>query len=214
MYKYSFSFLFLIIVVIFDYLNPVFAENDFYVVSIRRSENDKAYDEASVKEQNAVDDLVNDRMNDIYDIIEENKETYADEDGTIDEKLDEFESLPLRKRNAFKRKIKFLNLNRLKKKEKRSEEEDIEYVYFKSQIVYHICPVSNYYVIRAYLSDVTAEKVKQLPNVISCNKDIKIEIEHSVHEKLDNHTSLVKRATKDFPNSKKIQRSSRRTLRY
>jgi len=86
-----------------------------------------------------------------------------------------------------------MNTNRPKKIVKRSDEEDTEYINFKSQILYHICPVSNYYAVRAYLSDVAAEKVKHLPNVISCIKDKKIDLKDSFAPKKFNSTNLFKR---------------------
>jgi len=76
------------IIVLFDYcLLKALAENNYYIVSILRNKNDKEYDNESNQVKKDIDKLVNDRMNDIYDIILENKDTYILENDTTDEKL-------------------------------------------------------------------------------------------------------------------------------
>jgi len=190
-------------------------------------------------------------MNDIYDIIEENQETYTLKSGKLDEKLKELEINSLKRRSHEKRRFKFINKNRpesnenipesnndiperlqgttakeekeikkryrlinrnrnqkihkrsidisdsaeekmneVKKKkfkfinmnrpsmnERRSEnvpnddtvDEEGE-ISIVSSLVNHLCPVSNYYTINAYLSDDLVDKVKSLPNVIDVVK--------------------------------------------
>lgn len=86
MKNYSF---YLIIVVFFNYfICNVFAENNYYIVSIRKSPNAHEYDKAPEQEQNSLDELVNDRMNDIHEIIIDNNKTYVLENGKLDEKVE------------------------------------------------------------------------------------------------------------------------------
>jgi len=77
------------------FIDIVKTENAYYIVSIRRNETDKSYDNETGRVQAAIDELVNERMNDIYNIIRNNQDTYILEDGIIDEKLDEFETIPV-----------------------------------------------------------------------------------------------------------------------
>lgn len=188
--------LFTIIIVIFNFIEIVHSGNNYYIVSIRRSENDDIYDEATSTDRRAIDELVNDRMNNIYDIIEDNKETYKDENGSLDQLLREFNSPVLQKRNLEKRKLKFVNKNRPeKRKVKRSYNDDSQYIPIESKLVYHICPISNYYAIRVYLSDEAVEKVKQLDNVIRCTKDIKLPYNSMIKTTVfkNNRTRVYKR---------------------
>ncbi|ORX75595.1 subtilisin-like protein [Anaeromyces robustus] len=182
-------FFLLTIIVLFNYfILNVLAENSYYIISIRRNSKDVEYDKASEEVQNSIDKLVNDRMNDIYDIISKNRESYINENGKIDEKLNELdETLQLiKKRNVInstikKTQFKFINKNRIsKQKINKKEKREEEFIPLESKLVIHICPVSNYYVIIAYLSDTVVPKIKALPNVISCLKS----------QTLKNHRSI------------------------
>jgi len=191
-----------LIIVMLNY--TVLAKNDFYIISIQNNENDKNYDEAPMLVQNAMDELINERMNDIYNMIIDNKDTYILDNGEIDEKLNEISGNMIKKRNSNKVLFKFINKNRPKNIDKRSFDTDIEYIPIESKIVYHICPILNYYAIRAYLSEAIVEKVKNLPYVISCRKDTKLkEInfkrdEYNTIDELNKHYDLnyIKKETK------------------
>jgi len=194
--------LLILIIVIFNFIEIVHSENSYYIVSVRRSQDDESYDEASSNIQQAIDELVNDRMNDIYDIIEENKDSYITPEGLVDQRLKELESHTLQKRNKRRVKFRFINRNRPeseKRFKKRAYENSIQYIPFESKLVYHICPISNYYAIRVYLSDVTAKKVEQLENVIRCTKDIQLQynslIKTTVIKRNTNTTTVYKRAS-------------------
>eukprot|EP00833_Pecoramyces_ruminatium_P001180 jgi/Orpsp1_1/1175212/evm.model.c7180000053020.1 len=241
-YKY-----YLIIIIIFNYffLN-VLAENKYYLISIKRNPNDKEYDKAGQKVQDAIDELVNDRMNDVYDIIEENKETFKTKNGKYDEKLEELTIYSkLRKRDEEESdgkrnfKFSFINTNRLKKNNKNNKinnnnnnnnsnnnnkiktnnkknnknnnkynknnnkynknnnnasinsinEHDIEYIPIKSELVKHICPVLNYYVIMAYLSESIVSKIKALPNVIDCSEPGETKNDYIINPNLNDTNS-------------------------
>ncbi|ORX65136.1 subtilisin-like protein [Anaeromyces robustus] len=190
------NILFLLIAIL-NCISLINAENVRYIVAIRRKKSDKVYDHESEEIQEKIDELVNDRMNDIYEIIEDNKDSYILENGKMDKNLDELEELnQLRKRSEKQTKLIFHNRNRNRlrnKKEsdiiKRSLEwsnSTIEYIPFESDLVYHICPISNYYAINVYLSDETVEKVCNLSNVLYCEKDETIEIEHEVQDEITN----------------------------
>jgi len=175
----------LIIVEFFNYIAFTLAGNNYYIISIRRNKKDKEYDEASKNVQNAIDELVNDRMNDIYDIISENEETFKLDNGKQDKKLEELESTKLMKRNGNIKKIRFVNPNRpqvskVNENFKRSsdliEENEEEIIEIESQLVKHVCPVLNYYTIVAYLSDEIVNEIKKLPNVINCHKTQKLRL--------------------------------------
>eukprot|EP00833_Pecoramyces_ruminatium_P017858 jgi/Orpsp1_1/1191890/evm.model.d7180000089183.1 len=161
-------------VVIFNYyISTSFAENDFYIIGIKRDDNDDDYDNSSKQVRESIDKLVNDRMNDIYDIIENNKDTFILDNGEIDEKLNELENSKLKKRDVKKTiRYNFINKNRRINTRfyKRSLNSTIDYIPKESDIVAHICPVKNYYTIKAYLSDSIIEDVIKLPNVVSCEK--------------------------------------------
>ncbi|ORX78349.1 subtilisin-like protein [Anaeromyces robustus] len=170
------------IIVFFNYFINTLAENSFYICSIRKSENDKVYDDESVKVQNEINELVNDRMNDIYNLIEDNKGTFILENGKLDEKLNEIESLNLRKRNDENKKLYFINPNRVDsndiniyKRSFNSTDSDVEYIPVELNILHHISPILNYYTILVYLSDELVDQVQALPNVISCEKSFKIQ---------------------------------------
>jgi len=170
------------LVVVFNYLIEVtFAKNNYYIIGIRRDVNDKNYDDESTQIQQAINELVNERMNDIYNIIENNRDTYILENGEMDEKLDELDSIGLIKRsNPFKddhevdnsNTMKFIfidNKRNLHQQYKRSD----NLIPFKSYLVDHICPIQNYYTVRAYLSEAIVPKVEVLPNVIFCGESVK-----------------------------------------
>jgi len=178
-------------------ISNVLAGNHNYIISIERNEKDANYDEASQRIQEAIDELVNDRMNDIYNIISDHEETYVSENGQQDKKLKELEEIKLRKRhnseeeekekeeeshhslgsgNPLPRKFRFINRNRPRNGTlvtKRSEEalnEGEEEITLESELVSHISPVLNYYTVVAYLSDDIVDEVKKLPNVIAVER--------------------------------------------
>jgi len=157
------------------------ASNNNYIISIRRSKEDADYDEVSKKIRYEIDELVNDRMNDIYDIISNNENTYVLEDGKIDEKLNELSSSKLKKRNERNSKFRFISGNGPQKSfssNKRSLDPENEEIEIESELVTHICPTLNYYIVSAYLSDEIVEKVKKLPNVINIQKSEDVKNTH------------------------------------
>jgi hypothetical protein len=103
--------LFITIVIVFNYFIGIYAENSYYIVNILRDKSDKNYDDESEEIQQLTDNLLNDRMNDIYHIIENNQDTYVFENGKQDEKLEELNNSPLRKRNenGVEKKLLFIN---------------------------------------------------------------------------------------------------------
>jgi len=177
----------LYLLITINYFIITSASNNDYVISIRRSKEDADYDEASKIIQYEIDELINDRMNDIYDIISDNENTYVLEDGKIDEKLNELYSPKLKKRNERNTKFRFINRNRPQKSfnsNKRSLDPDNEEIEIESELVTHLCPTLNYYIVSAYLSDEIVEKVKKLPNVINIQKSE--DIENTLIDKRDN----------------------------
>ncbi|ORX79668.1 subtilisin-like protein [Anaeromyces robustus] len=178
-------------------MNYVNTENANYVVSILRSGSDKTFDDESQEIQFEIEKLVNDRMNDIYDVIEDNQESYILENGQQDQKLEELETNPLKKRSSDKStttttKYLFINPrkknnNHFKRSLKDSSDSDIEYIPIESVLVNHICPIQNYYAINVYLSDVTAEIVRTLPNVIYCEKSTSFTLDDSNLKNLNNN---------------------------
>ena len=125
--------------------------------------------------------MVNDRMNSIYNIISKNKKTFRLKNGKIDKKLNELEKIKKLQKRDFKGdneiKIDFINpnefvfkkkthkVNNVKRSLNSTITDDDEKIQLKSELVSHLCPVGNIYVVSAYLSDETAEIVKNLPNV-------------------------------------------------
>jgi len=165
------NYLFLSLVVIFNYfVINVLAKNEYYLISIKGDSNEE-YDKASKKIQRKIDSLVNDRMNDIYDVIAENREAYKD-----DKKIEEVAvTSQLRKRSDKQTKIQFINKNRPQKTGMSlNAADDVELIPFESKLVVHIAPVSNYYVVIAYLPESLVKEVKKMPNVISVNKSHKL----------------------------------------
>jgi len=166
-----------IIVVLFNYfISFTNAENNFYIVGIKRSDDDDNYSKASKSIQNAINELVNDRLNDIYEIVEDNVDTYVSENGEMDEILNELEdNAKIRKRsNESGKPIKyrFINHNAPENNRpfKRDSESDVEYIPIESKIVGHICPIKNYYAVKAYLSPSIVDDVKNLSNVVLVEK--------------------------------------------
>jgi len=197
------TFLLLIIVIIFNYFIGVYSENSYYIVSILRNESDKNYDHESEKNQLLIDILLNDRMNDIYHIIEENKDTFLLDNGKQDEKLKELDTVvSLRKRNenGIEKKLLFKNNrknsgNHLKRDSLElttSTNSTIEYIPIESELVNYGCPISNYYAIIAYLSDEAAEKVCRLENVLYCEKSITLDPEKSKYKNLKKEKNKYK----------------------
>jgi len=143
--------IFLIILIFDNFRGLICSKNIYYIVAIQRKNTDKNYNNESYEIQEIIDELVNDRMNDIYNIIEENKSTYILDNGEIDEKLEELEFLNLIKRNNGndnnkKRKFIFINRNKeiLNKNIKRStiSNEIEEMVPVHSNLISHLCPIS------------------------------------------------------------------------
>ncbi|ORX75192.1 subtilisin-like protein [Anaeromyces robustus] len=176
----SYSFFVMIVVLFNYYICSAYAENEnnFYIVGIRRSDDDDNYDKASERVQNAINELVNDRLNDIYEIIEENKETFVLEDGKMDEKLQELDDVKVRRKrnNESGKKVRFRFINPNQPENNRPfnkrelESEDVEYIPMESKIVGHICPINNYYVVKAYLSPEIVADVEKLDNVVYVEK--------------------------------------------
>ncbi|ORX65762.1 hypothetical protein BCR32DRAFT_297667 [Anaeromyces robustus] len=150
-------------ILINSFINFTMAENNYYIISIRRDENDKSYDSETGSIQKAINELVNERMNDIYDIIQNNQETFKI-NGMEDEKLNELKNKEVISRNSSNKKFKFINHNRPETEENKISDENL--IPFDSKLVGFICPISNYYAVRAYLSKEIVEKVKELPNVL------------------------------------------------
>jgi len=140
-------------------------KSNYYMVSIMRDKNDKTYDQETGAVQKAINELVNERMNDIYDIIQNNQQTYNDNGN---EKLNELKNDLVIMRNNSNKNFKFINHNRPETEENKISEENM--ILFDSELVGFICPVLNYYLIRAYLSEEIVEKVRQLPNVTNINE--------------------------------------------
>jgi len=178
--------IFLIILIFDNFRGLICSKNIYYIVAIQRKNTDKNYNNESYEIQEIIDELVNDRMNDIYNIIEENKSTYILDNGEIDEKLEELEFLNLIKRNNGndnnkKRKFIFINRNKeiLNKNIKRStiSNEIEEMVPVHSNLISHLCPISNYFAIRVYLSPETVNKVKNLDNILFVERVVKSQSE-------------------------------------
>jgi len=71
--------------------------NDYYIISILRKKSDINYNDVSHKIQNIINKLVNDKMNNIYDIIDDDKYIIVFENGRLYKKLEELEANSLRK---------------------------------------------------------------------------------------------------------------------
>jgi len=88
---------FIAIILLLNYCVEIYSENAYYLVGIK-SNYKINYDEADEKIKNKIDKLVNDKMNDIYEVIEEHKDSYV-LNGEIDKKLEELNSSTLKKRS-------------------------------------------------------------------------------------------------------------------
>ncbi|ORX79285.1 hypothetical protein BCR32DRAFT_246489 [Anaeromyces robustus] len=179
----------------------IYAENAEYIIGIRRNKNDEKYIHASPEVQKQIDELVNDKMNDIYEIIEDKKDTYVLDNGEMDNNLNELEEVnQLRKRSNKITKFYFINTSSLKKineYKKRSLDiinsntnSTIEYIPFESNIINHVCPVLNYYAVNAYLSDEVAKIVCNLDNVIHCEKSVPLDPPTPIKIKNLNETEI------------------------
>jgi len=195
--------LILLIVVTFNYFVNVYAENSYYICAVIRKEKDDYYDDATEKVQTKIDKLVNERMNDIYTIIKENKHTYVLENGKMDKKLKELESSN-EKRDLGNKKFLFINEKRslhqfrsqsLYKRSTSNNDDDDDLIPYNSKLVSHICPIKNYYAIRVYLSDAILEKVESLPNIKYCEKSI--ELEENSYTTSDNQDAESEKDSKD-----------------
>ncbi|ORX86667.1 subtilisin-like protein [Anaeromyces robustus] len=178
------NYFFLSIVVIFNYfIINVLAKNEYYLISIKGKSIE--YDKASKKDKNEINELVNDRMNDIYDVIIDNQGAY----GKNEEKIEEINEISKLRKRGEKTKLKFINHNRKEQEfdnditdntndnndkllKSRGMEEDL--IPFDSELVIHVCPVADYYVVIAYIPESLVEEIKSLPNVISCRKSGKL----------------------------------------
>ncbi|KAG4084374.1 hypothetical protein H8356DRAFT_1436230 [Neocallimastix lanati (nom. inval.)] len=139
--------------------------NDYYIISILRKKSDINYNDVSHKIQNIINKLVNDKMNNIYDIIDDDKYIIVFENGRLYKKLEELEANSLRK---------FINKNRPQKLLKRSTTSTIDYIPIESNLVNHICPVLNYYTVKVYLLKEVVKKVKKLKIFIRVMKSLKL----------------------------------------
>jgi len=210
------NFINYVIIVLFNYfIISAFAENDYYIVSIRKDDTDIKYDISSKEIQESIDNFVNDVLNVIYNIAKKNKNTYLLENGELDEKIKEFDLVEIEKRNEpiteKNRNIKFLsNRERMKRKmNKRSDNPNEEDNLFDSEIVIPLCPVSNYYAAGVYLSDKIIDKVKNVPGVINVEKSAKSSPDHyfgkyydvEAIQKETNWTSVVVQDLEEIPTS-------------
>ncbi|ORX81488.1 hypothetical protein BCR32DRAFT_327302 [Anaeromyces robustus] len=190
-------FLFIAIIILTNFCISVYSENAYYIIGIQRKKLDKNFD----YENHEIDELVNDRMNDIYDVIQENKESYSLENGEMDQKLDELNSSTLKKRNNKNKRFLFINKIRpnnsfykrsLNNTEDYNLDDLYEYIPFESQLISHICPISNYYTVVAYLSDEALEAVRTLDNVLYCEKSNTHTIEGTVNNNKKSNNSINK----------------------
>ena len=198
------SILLFLIVILLNFIISIKAINTNYIVAIRRKKSDKNYDHESLEVQRKIDELVNDRMNDIYEIIEDNNETYILENGEMDGKLEELENekVKFRKRSFNKTKLLFKENRRsnyVKVLNKRSfdisqlnNNSTEEYIPIESKLVSHICPVSNYYTVKVYLSEETKDIVCKLENVIFCEEDKLLELNMAIQNQDKNKRSNFK----------------------
>ncbi|ORX80524.1 subtilisin-like protein [Anaeromyces robustus] len=195
------SFLLISIFILINYCIGSYTKNSYFTVAILRDKSDKNYDDESITIQNKINKLVNDKMNEIYKIIEENKDSYILENGEMDEKLNELsKSSSLKKRSdknvefIFKNDIRPNNTynpsNEITKRNKLSSDSSVEYIPFESVLVSYTCPILNYYAINVYLSDVTENIVCNLENVYFCEPVSKIEFLDHQFNKRDNDNNM------------------------
>ncbi len=103
-------FLLFFIFISLQYIIGIYAENANYIIAIRREKSDKNYIHETKNVQEKIDQLVNDRMNDIYEIIEEKKDTFFSDNNENNKNLNELNnSIQLKKRSNKKSKFYFIN---------------------------------------------------------------------------------------------------------
>ncbi|ORX70397.1 hypothetical protein BCR32DRAFT_330131 [Anaeromyces robustus] len=153
----------LFVVLLGSFINTTVAKSNGYIIGIRRNKNDGNFERAPQSLQKAIVKLVNERMNDIYDIIQSNREAYSDNDRN----LNELDDLLVTWRNTYEKRFQFINYNRPESNLPLNE----DLVPFESNLVKFIAPITNYYTIWAQLSDKLVDEVKSLPNVISVEKN-------------------------------------------
>jgi len=213
------NFLFLTIVILFNYFTSVYSENSYYVVSLSTNGSGIPYDEETEENQQLIDISLNDNMNDIYNIIEDNQDTYTLKNGKQDAKLEEFDSVPLRKRDDsdIKKKLWFKNKRKSDGHSKRSLDVlnattnmDVEYILFESILVNYVCPIKDYYAIIVYLSDETAKIVCHLSYVLYCEKSeiIKIEEPENPEKPINNNNEPQKVEPKYYYDIDAIQKET------
>ncbi|ORX79051.1 subtilisin-like protein [Anaeromyces robustus] len=195
----SLSFAFMV-VVLFNYFINALADNDHYIITLKTKINLKDYDDdQNVKD--AVDVFVNDKLNDMYDIIEENKDTYTLENGQMDERLEELDSVVMNKRHHRSTKLLFVNqvnpqnitaIQNLQNLQKRSDnsteildDKIEEYIPVESKLVSPICPLDSGYAVVIYASDEVIKKVKKLSDIKRCNKSLPTENDANTYYNLD-----------------------------
>ncbi|ORX77643.1 subtilisin-like protein [Anaeromyces robustus] len=184
--------------------------NSNYIVALLRNETDKNYYDENKETQNKIDKFINDKMNDIYDIINEHQNTYILNNGKQDDKLEELNFNPLKNHHSNKTK-KLLFINERNKNSKRtinfsSNNSTIEYVPFESKLVRRVSPIANYYAISAYLSKEVAEKISHMENILYCEKSQKIKVSKKVpnnsNKNLNKNEKLnIKKNKRDNKNS-------------
>jgi len=182
MNKHFFLF---IIIILLNYCISIYTKNAYYIVAIIREETDQNYYDESKEIQYKIDKLVNDRMNDIYDIIIDNKESYLLQNGEMDKKLDELNEIPSEKLNDKTKQFLFINKNKSNNNSKdylnnnpnpyfNSNNTTIEYIPFQSNLIRHVCPINNYYAISVYLSELTLKKIHKLENIHYYEESLKL----------------------------------------
>ena len=218
MKNYSF---FLVIVVIFNYciLNTL-AKNNFFIITIQRDVKDKKYYDYNFFDQSKFTEFVNDRMNDIYDIIAENKDTYNTNNETVDVNLGEIDNTyHLRKRNdgtqdeivkfdffsnrknslskrSFDHRhnsypIPFSNSTTIKNKTQHGKNR-IKYIPIDSTLVKPICPILNTYAINVYLSSSMVSEIKnRIPNIVEIEERITGHSHSLPYEKYYNENEIL-----------------------
>jgi len=217
MKNYSFFF---VIVVIFNYciLNTL-AKNNFFIITIQRDVKDKKYYDYNFYDQSEFTEFVNDRMNEIYDIIVENKDTYNTKNETVDVNLGEIDNTNnLRKRHEGDEIVKFdFFSNRKNSLSKRSfghryyphpipssnstsfnyktkhGKNKIRYIPIDSTLVKPICPILNSYAVNVYLSSSMVNEIKnRVPNIIEIEERITGHSHSLSYEKYYNENEILK----------------------
>eukprot|EP00833_Pecoramyces_ruminatium_P016134 jgi/Orpsp1_1/1190166/evm.model.d7180000077128.1 len=210
-------------------------KNDKYYDN-ESSENQKKIDEFVNERMNTIYDVIVDN-NDTYFSKNGtiNTDTYLSNEETTNDILNELLSInKLKKRSENNKIVKFdfIDPNRPKKYDheqyhsKRSlnstltsnsnDEIDIEYQPIKSKILYHICPILNYYAVQAYLSDDIVDEIKKIPNVINIEKVLPIKLEDEINNKNDNDDILQNNDTRNnnANNNDKMKRENSFSTSY